>query len=252
MRTMTYIQIAVKSLQGAAIVAAAAFAIAAVGYSSICAFGGAAWLTLPMTFGEVTLLNFGVYLQIGATILLAAVALMIPTNLRMAALERSHRSFHISMDDVARAYHVCHTADRAGVFTFSAEFDAVRERLAYLRDHPDLSRLEPDVLEVAAQMSQQSRELADVYSVEKVERAKEFLKQRQEETENQQERIVDALHAVQEVRTWAQQVDLEESVVASQLDQLDEKLQAALPELGYSISRKPANVVALTQKPAAE
>jgi len=30
------------------------------------------------------------------------------------------------------------------------EFDAVRERLAYLRDHPDLSRLEPEVLEVAA------------------------------------------------------------------------------------------------------
>lgn len=112
--------------------------------------------------------------------------------------------------------------------------------------------LEPDVLEVAAQMSQQSRHLADVYSDEKVERAKQFLTQRQEEAEAQQQRIVVALHAVQEIRTWAQQVDLEESVVASQLEQLDEKLQMALPALGYMLSRKDDNVVALAKKPAAE
>ena len=42
------------------------------------------------------------------------------------------------MEDIARAYHLCHTADRAGVFTLSSEFDSVRERLAYQRDHPDL------------------------------------------------------------------------------------------------------------------
>jgi hypothetical protein len=138
------------------------------------------------------------------------------------------------------------------VFTFSSEFDAVRARIAYLRDHPDLSRLEPEVLEVAAQMSQQSRHLADVYSDEKVTRAKAFLEQRQVEAEDQQQKIVEALHAVHEIGKWAQQVDLEESVVASQLAQLDERLQLALPALGYTLGRLDNNVVALAQKPAAE
>jgi len=252
MRLAKLFQSTMRGFQSAAIVTAAAIAIATLGYTLACALGGASWLSLPMTFGETTLAEFGMYLQIGVTVLLVAVAFMIPTNMRMNALERSHRSFQIGMNDIARAYHLCHTADRAGIFTFSSEFDAVRERLAYLRDHPDLARLEPEVLEVAAQMSQQSRHLADVYSDEKVARAKAFLTQRQEEAEAQQDRIVSALHAVQEIRTWAQQVDLEESVVASQLEQLDEKLQASLPGLGYSLSRKIDNVVSLAQKPAAE
>jgi hypothetical protein len=175
MRQLSYLQLTLRVLQGAAIFAAATLAIAMLTYTIFCAFGATAWLSFPMTFGEMTVLNAGMYMQIGLTVLVCAVALMIPTNMRMNALERTHRSFQMSMDDVARAYHLCHTADRASVFTFSSEFDAVRERLAYLRDHPDLVRLEPDVLEVAAQMSQQSRHLADVYSDEKVERAKQFL-----------------------------------------------------------------------------
>lgn len=73
--------------------------------------------------------------------------------------------------------------------------------------------------------------------------------QRQEEAEARQERIVEAL---QEIRTWAQQVDLEDSVVASQLEQLGEKLQMALPALGYVLSRMKENVVTLAKKPAAE
>lgn len=40
--------------------------------------------------------------------------------------------------------------------------------------------------------------------------------------------------------------------MASQLEQLDEKLQMALPALGYMLSRKDDNVVALAKKPAAE
>lgn len=246
------LQMLARVLRGAAVMALACLAAAAVVYPLACAAGIAFWLTLPLTFGETVLPLFGTYLQIAITFLLIAVAALIPTNLRLNALERSHRSFQIGMNDVARAYHLCHTADRAGVFTFSSEFDAVRERIAYLRDHPDLSRLEPEVLEVAAQMSQQSRHLSDVYSNEKVARAKAFLEQRQQEAEDQQQKIVEALHATHEIGKWAQQVELEESVVASQLAQLDEKLQSALPGLGYILSRTEDNVVTLTQKPAAE
>ena len=86
------------------------------------------------------------------------------------------------------------------------------------------------------------------------------MRQRQEEADAQQDLIVEALHTTQELRKWAQQIDLEESVVASQLDQLDEKLQAILPQLGYQFNDTDDgeaadgddNVVSLTQKPAAE
>ncbi len=244
-----------RAFHGVALFLVACIGMAAIFYTISSALGYSPWLTLPLTFGEVTYPAAGMWLQVGVTIVLGAWAFFLPTNARIVALENSHRRFELSMDDVARAYHLCHTADRAGVFTMSSEFDQVRERLAYLRDHPDLERLESGVLEVAAQMSQQSRHLADVYSDEKVERAKAFLKQRQEEAETQQARIVEALHHCQEIRTWAQQVDLEESIVASQLSQLDEKLQAALPELGYTLDVEEVddnNVFILPKQPAAE
>jgi hypothetical protein len=231
-----------------------AVALGAVAYTVACASGLAPWLTLAVTFGDTTYANAGQITQVAVTVMLSALFFFAPSNGRIMALERSHRDFHISMQDVARAYHACHSADRAGVFTLSSEFDSVRERLAYLRDHPDLGSLESEVLTVAAQMSQQARHLAEVYSDEKVARAKEFLAQRQEEAENQQKRIVEALHACRDIRKWAQQVELEESVVASQLAQLDEQLQAALPALGYSFEPDEigSNVVPMPAKPAAE
>ncbi len=212
-------------------------AVAAVAATSASALGLLPWLEISVAWGETPLPWAGMAFQIGLTALLVLLLFFLPSSGRVMALERSHRNFRISMDDVARAYHVCHTADRAGLFTMSSEFDAVRERLAYLRDHPDLGHLENDVLEVAAQMGKQARHLADVYSDEKVARAKKFLTDRQTEAEEQQARIVEALHVCREIRRWADQVELEESVVASQLAQLDEQLQTALPHLGYDIGK---------------
>jgi hypothetical protein len=247
----------------------AAIAMALVFYSIMCAFGQSPWFTMPLAFGETSFPDAGKYLQIVLTVLVGSMAFYLPTNARIMALENSHRKFEISMHDVALAYHDVHTADRSGLFTLSSEFDAVRERLAYLRDHPDMEHLEPEVMEVAAQMSQQARHLADVYSNEKVAHAKEFLTHRQEEAELQQERIIEAMHICTEIRQWAQQVELEESIVASQLSRLDENLQQALPALGYSLEHEQdefledlgiadttkdieSNVLILAQKPAAE
>lgn len=78
------------------------------------------------------------------------------------------------MTDVSRAYGAVHVADRGDVFRLSKEFDSVRERLAYLRDHPDLSSLVSTVLEVAAQMLHVSNELAEVYSNDHVTRRRIF------------------------------------------------------------------------------
>ena len=93
------------------------------------------------------------------------------------------------MTDVSRAYGAVHVADRGDVFRLSKEFDSVRERLAYLRDHPDLSSLVSTVLEVAAQMLHVSNELAKIYSNDHVTRLRDFLEQRQSELQQFNERL---------------------------------------------------------------
>lgn len=241
-----------RFFHGVSLVLMVSLGILAIGYTLASSLGLTPWLTFTATFGDYSVPNAGMVTQIVLTITLGSLFFFMPSAGRIMALERSHRNFQIRMEDVARAYHVCHTADRAGIFTLSSEFDAVRERLAYLRDHPDLDSLEPQIMEVAAQMAYQSRELADVYSDEKVARAKTFLRQRQEEAERQQTLIVDAHHALRDIRKWSQQVELEESVVASQLSQLEEQLAATLPGLGYTLGRDSAEVVPMPTKPAAE
>merc|ERR1712173_435973 len=103
--------------------------------------------------------NAGMYAQLALTVLAVGLCFFLPTNRRVMQLETSHRQFNVGMQDVARAYAAVHAADRAETFQMSSEFDSVRERLAYLRDHPDLATLEPAVLEMAAQMSHVARDL---------------------------------------------------------------------------------------------
>jgi hypothetical protein len=249
---ISFVALSHRVLHSVSMVLILVIGLAAIGLTAASAFGVTPWLTFSATFGEFTYPQAGMITQIIATIILASLFFFMPSAGRILSLERSHRNFRLSMEDVARAYHVCHTADRSGIFTMSSEFDAVRERLAYLRDHPDLDSLEPQVLEIAAQMSHQSRELADIYNVEKVARAKMFLHQRQQEAERQQQLIIEAHHALRDIRQWSQQVELEESVVASQLSQLQEQLDATLPALGYTLGNQSADIVPLPQKPAAE
>ncbi len=221
----------------ASLYAVAAAALAALAATVLAALGVLPWLRLEAGFGATPLPEFGTYLQLGLTALLWLLLGMVPSGARVLALERSHRDFRITMEDVAKAYHMAHAGDRTGAFRLSSEFDAVRERLEYLRDHPDLRLLEADVLTLAAQMSRQSHKLAEIYSDERVARAKDFLRQRQQEAEAQQARIVEALAVAREIGRWSSQVELEEAVVASQLQSLDEQLQAVLPALGYNLDR---------------
>ena len=185
--------------------------------------------------------------QSGLTVLAVLLCLYLPANYHIMALENSHRRFSLGMQDVALA----HAADRTGVFQLSSEFDAVHERLAHLRDHPDLGGLEPDLLEVAAQMSHISRELSDVYSDEKVARALAFLTQRQQEVEAFNARLYQAKQISRELKHWAHEVDFEESVASSQLARLRDDLRDVLPELGLEeMIRQDGRVNDLTQKAA--
>lgn len=226
-------------------------AIVLVAATAAAAVGALPWLQFEAAFGGAIYANAGQIAQIGGTVLAVLLCAYLPSNARIMALENSHRRFEIGMQDIARAYHAAHSADREGVFHLSSEFDAVRERLTWLREHPDLSGLEPGLLEVAAQMSHVSQELADIYSDEKVARARAFLRQRQEEVAAFNDRIERAKAVAQELRHWAHEVELEESVAASQLARLREDIQAVLPELGVEeILRADGTVVDIPRKAA--
>lgn len=229
--TMAAVTLTQALLQRLALVVVIAAALALLGATILATFGQAPWLRFSVAVGETRYDNAGQIFQIGLTGLAVILCVFLPSNARIMRLENSHRRFSINMQDVAQAYALAHGADREGLFTLSSEFDAVRERLAYLSAHPDLGRLEPALLEVAAQMSFLSRELAEVYSDEKVARARDFLTQRQQELEAFDARLEKAKLVSQELKHWAGQVDLDESVAQSQLRRLRDDLHEILPEL---------------------
>jgi len=230
--------------------------ISAVG---LAALGVIAWPEFPLGWNGAPVPEAGKWALVVLTGLFIGLCAYLPMNTRVLALESAHRDFRISMHDVAHAYHTAHAADRTGAFRLSHEFDAVRERLAFLRGHPDLGRLEPEILEAAAQMSQISRELADTYSDEKVDRARTFLRQRQEELEQFNDRLETAKVVTRDLRHWLDAVEMEESVARSQLDRLKAELDDIMPELNIGLNTAiqketgaPGNVVGLAAKPAAE
>lgn len=212
-------------------VTVALLGLGALAYTLACSFGYAPWLEMTATFGGAGYPQAGQVVQIGITALLSGLCVFLPANARIMALETSHRRFHIGMEDVARAYRASHTTDREGTFKLKSEFDSVRERMAYLRDHPDLAELEPSVLEIASQMSHISRDLADTYSDSSINRARDFLIQRQQEIEDFNTRLDAAKATAAEMRVWIDKVELEESVAQAQLDRLQAELSNILPEL---------------------
>ena len=152
-------------------------------------------------------------------------------NDRVLRLENSHRRFRVTMWDVAQAYQAAHAADRDGCFSLKSEFDSVRERLEHLRRHPDLGKLEPEILEMAAQMSHESRELGEIYSTERVERARQFLQQRQEEADQMTERVRAASMACRDLKGRLERVEIEEDGARSELARFKEELEPLLDAL---------------------
>lgn len=212
-----------------------AAALLAVATTALSALGVIPWLSMQAGLGDGTVVDAGLYIQVGLTALILMLAFYLPSNGRMMALENAHRKFAVNMQDVSQAYQLAHAADRSGAFALASEFDAVKERMAFLRGHPDLEGLEPEVLELAAQMSQISQELADTYGEAKVDRARAFLKQRQEEVERFQQRIEEAQIIQHELRQWTRDIEIEESIAKSQLARLRDELFDLLPELSAQL-----------------
>lgn len=208
------------------------------------------WLTFAVQIGDRIHENAGQVAQIGGTILSVMLAGFLPSQARIMALETSHRHFSMGMQDVTEAYLLAHAADRAGIFRLSSEFDSMRERLAYMRRHPELADLEPELLELAAQMSHLSRALAETYSDANVGRARTFLRQRQQEIAKFKGRLTQARTVTKELRHWLQQVEAEEATAAAQLARLRAELAELMPEALGIESRAPARRRA-AERPAA-
>ena len=223
-----------------------AAALAMVGLTAAAFAGLVPWLELPVALAGAEVVEAGMWAQIGLTALLLVLVGFLPSTARMRRIEVTARDFHLSMADVARAYEVVHAADREGTFLLEREFDAMRERMEWMRRHPDLSELEHDVLQVAAQMSVESRELAEIYSEEKVERARTFLRQRQKEVEDYRDRIAMAQATVGEMRRWMQSVAAEEGVAEKQLDRLRRDLAEITDAMRLTGHDRQENVVDLS------
>ena len=209
-------------------------------------FGLLPWAQLALSFGDTALPQAGIWLQLGLCALMAVLALYLPANARMARLERSHRSFAVGVQDVAQAYRQAHAADRKGVFALSGEFESMRARLEHLRKHPDFQHLEPELLQLAAQMSHETRDLAHAYSEEKVARAKDFLRQRQHEVDAFNERLATARSLCDDLRRWSTDIKAEELQAQIQIKRLESDLREILPQLGYDLEEtREANVVSL-------
>lgn len=233
-----------------AIVFAAVFLTAMVAMALV---GWLPWPELDLRFAGAPVPDAGFWGLVGLATLLLLLTFFLPAHSRMARLERSHRNFAMGIEDVARAYRQAHASDRAGVFGLSAEFDSVRARMEHLRKHPDLAHLEPELLQLAAQMSHQTRELARAYSDERVARARIFLQQRQEEVQSLTDRLAIARITCDELRRWKQDIDADERQAQVQLRRLEADLKEILPALGYDIDwhddPRDGNVVSLP-KPA--
>lgn len=209
-------------------------AIAALILTGLSAAGVQPWLNVTAAFGETALPWAGPALQIGVTVLLVAVASFLPSSLRVARLEHSHRRFEIDMDDITKAYRAAHMADRAETFEMRREFDAVRERYKFLKEKTNLSEIDDQLLIIGAQMSEQSRDLAERFSDRRVARVKEGLERRRED--------VDALEArLDEIKAKAVKLARMRDDVEIDDDQLDVRIDALRAELNALRRKDPKN-----------
>ncbi|MCK0166857.1 DNA repair protein [Jannaschia sp. S6380] len=220
-------------------------ALALTALTAAAAAGMMPWPDIPVALGGAEVAQAGMFTQIGLTLILLILVGFLPANSRMRRLELTNRDFHLSMDDVTRAYAAVHAADRQSTFQLSREFDAMRDRIEWMRNHPELADMEHDVLQVAAQMSVESRDLAEIYSDEKVDRARSFLRQRQQEVEDYRQRISMAQATVQEIKRWMQAVSVEEGLAEKQLERLQKDLAEVTDALKLTGHDRAQNVVGI-------
>lgn len=214
----------VEFAQAAAIALVGVAAFLFVAATALAFSGVLLWPDIPLSYGGQPIPWFGMAVQIGVTVLFVLLAIYLPSSKRVLRLETSHRKFEIDMDDITRAYRAAHWADRKAMFDMHREFDAVRERYQHLKSQPELAEMDAELLTIAAQMSEQSRELAEMYSDAKIARARESLMQRQADAKTLEDRIQKAHADLRQLKRMMEDVDIEESAIASQMQILRDEV----------------------------
>ena len=125
----------------------------------------------------------------------------------------------------------------------------MRARIEYLKTHPDLAELEPELLQLAAEMSFQTRDLARTYSDARVARARSILKQRQEEVQALLDRIDMARRTTEDLRRWLTDIEAEERQAELHIKRLEADLRDILPQLGYALEADDPRETTVVQLP---
>lgn len=168
----------------------------------------------------------------------------VPSAKRLLQLELSHRSFRITMGDVREAFYLAFSADRTGIFRLTEQFDAVSERIRFLKNHPELQGKEPDILELAAQMSFETRELAARYSTADVERARAFIDARLVAVEQTEALITKIIQTKQRALEIQKRYTSVNSDTMAQLEKETAELEALLNPLGF-VRRTETNIISI-------
>lgn len=226
-------------MQRLSLVLFAALALGLLVLTGLAVFGVLPWITLPLEWNGTAIPAAGIYAQVGLMVLALGICFFLPSHWRMMRLEDSHRRFELGIDDIARAYHAAHAADRDGLFRTHDAFQDMHDRMMYMRDHPDFGTLEPELLELAAKMSHISRDLAEAYSDDRVQRARSFLKERQFEVDRFNDRLAHAKAIHSEFSNWITRIELDENVARTQMERLLDELETMLPEFNKPISPVP-------------
>ena len=200
----------------------AASALALLAVTALSAAGVLPWLELQVNFGTPLPLA-GIGVQIGTTLLLLVLASYIPASYRVAQLEMAHRNFEVGMDDVTRAYRAAHMADRAETFEIRREFDAVRQRYKFLKDQPDLKDIDDELLVIAAQMSETSRDLADRFSDRRIARVREGLERRAEDAQSLESQVRAIRNEKDKLTKMRGEAEVSESEFRRQVDALQDE-----------------------------
>lgn len=221
-------------------------ALSMAGWAAALADSGTA-PTLPVTFVLIGTRNLVPVLCLLPGLFAAILLTFISSAQRLLKLELSHRSFQTGMEDVRQAFYVAFTADRNGMFRLTEQFDAVSERIRFLKHYPELQNKEPEILTLAAQMSFEARELAARYSTENVNRANSIIAERLTEVEAIETLITSIERAKADAKRTLERLATIKGTTGEQLETSMQELETLLGPYGFV--RQPVaeatNVVAL-------
>ncbi|MEM8804306.1 MAG: hypothetical protein AAGF55_17415, partial [Pseudomonadota bacterium] len=110
------------------------------------------------------------------------------------------------------------------------EFDAVRQRYKFLKDQPDLKDIDDELLVIAAQMSETSRDLAERFSDRRIARVREGLQRRAEDAESLEAQLLAIRAENEKLAKMRTDAEMSESAFRKQVDVLQAEF-ASLTDL---------------------